>query len=355
MKKVKHIVLIISVLFGLNGHAQTDCYVQVQEAEMLYFDGEFEKSAKLLDSLLRSCKYPKKDKELVLTTLIQNLIELDRIEEVHIRMEELLKVNPNYEVKTEIVQQDFLKYLNKWKVRPRLSVGGRVGINIPTFNVKRTYTILNGVDYSAKYKGQLVFHGGVMFEYEFINNLSGVVEFIFSQYKYERTLTGNNNWQLKYDERINYFEVPVYIKKYFSFDNSKLEPYLLAGGIFQFPYSATADLNLAFNNFDVLTGTTDQNTLTSLDVDRENEREGFNADLAFGAGLSRKVKNVVFSFDLRYVLGLTNIMEVTNKYDNQDLIFNFYYIDNDVKASKFEFSVSVNYIFNYSIKKQPEK
>ncbi len=349
--------LLLTMLFCvvLNSQSQDNCQTMIRDAELVFESGNYDDCINILENALKDCNYSSQEKEEALIVLIRAYLEEDNIDEVNKGIVKLLKNNPNFKLREGLVQQDFVAYFNKFRVRPLLSIGVRFGIGIPQYKVTKKYSILDGVDYNAPYNWRVEGQFEISVEFSFINNLSLSSEAGYISYKYKRSITGVDSWNLDYTEKISYFEFPLYLKKYFEIKKLNYKPFLLTGLYFTRLQSAFADVELTYHSYDYLTNETDRNDISSTKIDRVDERTLNNYGVLFGLGLSHKIKNFIFSTDVRYSIGINNIMSVKNKYHNSELIYNYYYVDNDVKINKLDLSFSVHYVFNYVVKKLKDK
>ena len=80
---------------------------------------------------------------------------------------------------------------------------------------------------------------------------------------------------------------------------------------------------------------------------RNKNRKG----VVLGGGFTYKVKNYLITADAGYRFDIgKHLINSKKRYTNQDVIFNYYYIDNDVTLKRMDISLSLAYIFKYSIK-----
>ena len=168
---------------------------------------------------------------------------------------------------------------------------------------------------------------------------------------YERTITGIdvNKPVLNYSEVLKSFETSLYIKKYFF--HKQFKPFVYAGGYFSDLTKATADLELTYKLKDNITPDVDNYYLSQNNINVLNMRNTKRQGVISGIGISYKTKNILISADASYRMDIgTHLTNSTNRYKNEQLLYEFYYIDNDVNLSRVDVSLSVSYIFKYSVK-----
>lgn len=330
-------------------NAATNCATVVKEAEIQYNSGNYDECLNMLQKGLTECHFSKAEKEEALILIARVNLEKDRIGDVDKALIKLLKNNANYEPKEGAYQQDFYSHFNNVVTRPLLSIGGHVGFNIPKYSVAKTYSVLNGVDYSAPYQFATGFTGGLHFEYTFYKNTSFNLGCDYSLYRYSRSLSGApSDYHTEYHESLTYLSIPLYLKKYFGSGSSK--PYLLFGANYNILQKAEADITTQYTAVDFLTNESDKFDISSNAIDQRALRNKAFWGLTGGAGFSYKIKNLVFHVDARYTLGLDYFTNSNNRLNNEDLIFKYYYVDNAVRLNRFELLASVSYIFLYDVK-----
>ena len=80
---------------------------------------------------------------------------------------------------------------------------------------------------------------------------------------------------------------------------------------------------------------------------RNKNRQG----IILGAGVSYKMKNFLISADAGYRVDVgKHITNSDKRLKNNDLLFKYYYIDNDININRIDITLCVSYIFKYSIK-----
>ncbi len=65
----------------------------------------------------------------------------------------------------------------------------------------------------------------------------------------------------------------------------------------------------------------------------------YHASIGAGFKLKNVISNGYILVDLRYNIGLRNVVNPANRYSNQELIYNYLYIDNNFTMNSLVFSV----------------
>ncbi len=192
---------------------------------------------------------------------------------------------------------------------------------------------------------------GMFAEYQFYDNISVMAEGSFSKMGYKRTIEGSGNLGLsiKYAEVMKSFESSLICKKYFL--HKQFRPFVYLGGYMSNLNSAIADIELTYKLKDNITPDVDDYYLSKNNIDVLEMRNTKRGGIVSGGGISYKTKNILISADACYRLDIGNhLTNSNNKYKSEELLYKYYYIDNDVNLSRVDISVTVAYIFKYSVK-----
>jgi len=330
-----------------------NCATVIKDAEILYNLGKYDECLLSLKVALKDCNLSRTEKQEAWILISRLNLEQDKTSESDNALVQLLKVNANYKPNPGAYQEDFYTHLDRIQTRPKLSVGLNAGLNVPVYNNSQTYSVLNGLNYSAPYKSVPGFTTGLNFEYEFYTNLSLVTGLDFSLFNYKRNLSSSlSDYTIDYSESLNYLILPLYLKK--QFGSKKLKPYIILGGDFNFLQKATADITASYSEVDFLTGLSDNFTNSISNIDQKVMRTSTFGGLTAGAGASYRIKNLVFQVDIRYTAGMNYFTNSSDRFDNEQLIYHYYYIDNAVTLNRIEMTASVNYIFLYDVRVRKE-
>jgi hypothetical protein len=358
--KINYYLSVFFSFFLLELSAQTsktgtsNCATIIRDAEILYNNGNYKECQVLLQNGMTDCKFSETEKEDAWILIARADLELDLPTEVDNALKHLLLVNANYRPIEGVYQQDFYSHFNKITVRPQFSAGAHFGLNVPVYSVAKTYSILNGVNYAAPYRSQPGFSSELYFGYEFYGNISLTSGIDYSLFRYKRNLSSSlSDYTMEYNESLNYFSIPLYLKKYFGTTTKK--PYLLLGANYNVLQKAVADITAKYSEVDFFTGESDNFTNSLNGIDQKPIRTASFFGIIAGAGFSYKINNLLIQFDVRYTEGLNYFTNSENRLNNQTLIFQYYYVDNAVILNRIELLGSVSYIFRYDVKlrKQP--
>jgi hypothetical protein len=352
MKVIVSILFILIVTLGQT-FAQSKCTEAIDLAQQLYVSGDYNACIQLVQESLSNCDFTSAEKEEAYILLAKANIELDNLPEIDANIKKILRRNPNFKAKAGIQSEDFYSHVRQFNVVPLFSVGLTASAVLPLFNSTKIYSVLDSVDYGSPYTGRVGSSLGGKIEVEPVKNISLTVEVLNTALSYERSLSKTQGWSLTYSENISYLEVPVYLKKSFSF-NDKFFPYISAGAGLMRLSSSYANLDLHYDAVDPLTKLPEKGKLVQFELNQRSLRTMVNYEWLIGAGITYKRNNFRFSLDGRYCGGVTNIMDSKNRFGNAELIYLYNYIDNSVTLNKIQLGASVSYILKYTVKKRKD-
>jgi len=336
--------------FSLKIMAQNNCDQNLKHAEELYNSGDYDNCIKNLEQSLKDCNFSKKKKENALELLAKSSLDQDNIIQAETYVRSLLKNNPYYELKETDTHEDFDLLVKKFDVLPLLSIGIRNAGLQPKFQISKTYSILEDIDYNAPYqtnKTILLYYGYI--EYEFRKNISVNVDIVNFNIQYNRRFSKNGDWTMLYNEKISFIEVPLYVKKYFLLGKNVV-PYASLGVGYLRIREAQATSQIAYSNEALFTEDIINYSSTG-NIDVMNMRNKNNFEWLAGAGIGFKFKNLGIFIDARYCGGLNSLTNSSKRFENSALTNNYFYIDNAIKLNKAEIGLSISYTLKNLIRK----
>lgn len=351
--KYRYILIILTLFLSITyGYSQkANCTTAIIEAEDMYRAGKYDDAIQLLKTAMDECKFTKREKEDAYIILAKSYLEKENYSEADRLLVKILNNDPNFKLKENLYQEDFYSYYNRIHIRPLFSAGLKLGTNLPQYSIKKLNTVYNSADYSLAYKPTVGYMYGMFAEYQFYDNISVLAEGSFSKMAYKRTIEGSGNLGLliKYSEALKSFETSLLCKKYFL--HKQFRPFVYLGGYMSYLNTATADIELTYKLKDNITPDVDDYYLSKNNIDVLEMRNTKRGGMVSGLGISYKTKNILISADAGYRLDIGKHLTNSEKKNvNEELIYKYYYIDNDVNLSRVDVSITVAYIFKYSVK-----
>lgn len=336
MKFLK-IVFILSLLVAVKPtYGQKNCPQTLKKAQDTYEEGRISEVPDLLDECLKSkdgfTKAEKIDayKLLTLTWLYFN--EKTKAEE---SMHHFLVLNPEYEINEAIDPTEFINLYNSFRTTPVLIYGIKLGFNGQDINVIRNFSVDNSSISRGKYKSPIGLQIGLTFEIPLKKRLSLLTELNLTKktYQYNDEILGFA--KVQFIEKQTLLELPLMLHFNFNKNQKKFRPYINAGGTFSYLVGDRAEVTRK-----------DDRDGTQLDVPGPEikiaslrHRLMYNASIGAGFKLKNVISNGYIIVDLRYNIGLRNIVKPENRGTNEDLVYNYLYLDNDFRMNSFVFSI----------------
>ncbi|HSZ24447.1 MAG TPA: porin family protein [Cytophagaceae bacterium] len=335
MKFFKLIFLLGLVVFiEKKVQAQNSCPQTLKKAQDTYDEGRISEVPDILDGCLKSkdgfTKVEKISayKLLTLTWLYFN--ERTKAEET---MHNFLVLNPEYEINEALDPTEFINLYNSFRTTPVLIYGFKVGLNRQNIGVIRDFSLDNSAIKRGQYKSAIGEYVGFNFEIPLQKRISLLTELniVGKSYRYTDEILGFAN--ISFTEKQTLAEVPVLL--HINLSEKKFQPYINIGGTFGYLIADKAQ-PVRKDNVD---GT--QQDVSGPDINILKLRHKLIYSASIGAGF--KVKNVISNgyliVDLRYNIGLRNVVNPHNRTSNTDLVYNYLYVDNDFRMNSFVFSV----------------
>jgi len=253
----------------------------------------------------------------------------------------LLRSNPEYVTREELDPIDLVYLSKKFTATPIFSIRGHFGPNVSPIRVIHDVKI-SGESFSRqKYSFRPGWQAGVGLDYHYTDRvaISAGVNYAFTTFNYRNTdLFGRGRDVVEFTDKQNWFMIPVVLK--YSVVAGRIRPYVLAG------YSANLLLSdngsITVTNRDQKVG---EEGLNSEDSDSPtlvftNKRQFFNQSVVLGGGITLKQKLNYLFVELRYSVGLNNVVNGANRYDEQTM--RWPYVDDDFRMDNL--AISVGYI-----------
>lgn len=349
--KIRLIVFMLSYsLFSSFAVAQNNCEQNLKQADEFYNAGDYDNCISILESSLNKCSFSKKKKEFAYELLTKAYLEQDNLLNANQSVIGLLKNNPYYETKENAEHEDFEILVEKFDALPVLSVGLRNTLMKPSFKTTKVNTVLESVDYGSAYQANktvLLYYA--IAEYGFKKAYSINADFINYKLSLNRTLTNNKTITLSYLENSSFIEIPVYFKKYF-FLAKNVSLYSALGAGYLRTTKANATIGISYVTEDIYSGVQSQYTSQeSFDVLTQKSSNSYEWLLGLGGGF--RFRGLGIFIDARYTGGLSSLNNSANRYQNSNIVTNYFYVDNAVKMNKYEIGVSISYTLKNVVKK----
>jgi hypothetical protein len=360
-KMMKHLIFILILFTGCylaSGQpgktlykSDTECTSLLNQAGKLFNEGQYLKCISDLEGVLKSCDLSKSEKEHAMELLARAYIEVDEPGKADAAVKRLLVRFPHYELKESDNSELYNRLVKKYQIHPLVSIGVRNTLKTVYYKTTNVYTVLPGLDNTEPYKS---LGSGFMYygwgEIEFKKDISINGDLIFFWTRYDRYIKKPPGFDQHFWEVNNFMQIPLYLKKYFHIGKNVL-PYVTAGASWQYLYRATGYIDLTYTKNDVITGKNADFSSYWYNMKTMDMRNKNTFDWLAGVGIGYKLKNLRMFLDIRYYGGLNSFTNASKRSYYPALASDWFYVDNSVKLSQFEYGASISYTIFNSVKK----
>jgi hypothetical protein len=341
----------ICALFNTGLSGQGDCSTTLQEAQKYYDLGMIDEIPKMLAGCMED-GFSRGDKIEAYKLIILSYLFDDKQFEAEKTMVEFLKKFPEYEIMPND-PIEFVYLFESYRTAAVYSFGITAGFNLTDPRIMEPYSAFNvpGTVFSNNMKAGYNFGIGAS---RYINKhilLSLECYFTSNKYSFSDALSVPLNGinpgvtSLTYTEKLNKIEIPITASYEIVF--RKLHYYLRAGISAAKVTRVSGEPTLRYSESNSVA----LRTLSGESQDMNSYRRNMLYSGIIGVGIGYNVPRGVLMFDVRYKLGLNNLVVSNKRYNNQNLINRFYYIDDDFTLNTLSFTASYYFSF-YTPKKQ---
>ena len=329
-------IIFFIILFPLPLKAQEDCSVLLKKAGQYYEEGAIDSVSKLIQPCLQN-GYDKAEKLQAYRLLTLVSLYQDDKKNAEKYIIKILEIEPEYEVVRSVEEPEFLSVFDTYFAAPVSAYGVYIGANLSqakTIEHFGVYNLSNAVEKNVFNTG---FQFGVKYSRFLYRNIDLNFDLQIAQNKLYNEKRFFNFVKLECTETNLRLSAPV--SATYEYSIKKIIPYFRLG------------LNPAFlmiSNARLVRSYTDNSAVDvkGPEVNLIDSRISVNLWLLTGAGVKYKVKRGYIFIDFRFNLGLFNQVRVKNRYSNNELIYKYYYLDDDFRMNIM--SVSVGYtLVNY--------
>lgn len=337
------VLVILLNIIGLYGNAQ-NCNKKLAQAQKEYETGRFEEVHPLLDSCFNNNEYSKKEKIQVYKLFILTAIFEDNKSVAEQYMLALLKLNPEYELVDDDTPE--FKYLyDNFITDSKWSVGVTAGITLSTISSTTQYGVHNTENSNPKYSFQVPGLDFGIRGHRFLFN-KAELDFALNRtsyiYNYEEQIYTHSI--LKAQEEATYINMPISFN-YDVYKSRFFRPYIKAGIMLSHRVKSFLTLERIYtdNSHVDITGSREKIT---------DNRRPVSVYATIGAGVKFKIKYAYIYFESSFCKGLLSYSNSETVYNNYDIIYKYFYIDNKVFLDYINLNLGYRYLF-YKPRKRP--
>ena len=320
-------ILLLTVAFHANSQTCTEV---LRDATQVYNDGKPQFIPKMLEECLVS-GFTKEEEVEALKLLTLSYIYMDEPYKADEAFLKLLKIDPLYEVNESIDPIEFMNLYNSFNTDPAFMVGAKVGTNFTQVNSTRYYGVHNLSSSKGSYVPKAGFQIGVTFELPLYKQLIFNPELFFSSKSFSHNspdLYKSTVGQLA-TETQTWIEAPLLVQYEYKL-NTRLKVAALVGP--SLSYMLSSNFVGEVNALDA------GQDFTGAGIDIYPYRNPLSINGVFGTCVKYKIGGSFLIFDVRYNLGFSQLSKENQKFTDQNLIFNYGYVDNNFKVDYWTFS-----------------
>ena len=336
--KTKLILIIACIsMFQVTILAQQECRDVLMKANTLYESGKVDECISTLEPCVKTLETKEESFEGYKLLAIASH-GLGYMDNANYYIREMLSFQPDYQKYPNGDPSAFTKEVAKYQVRPKLSLGLKVGSSLNSSRLVQSYSALNELQ---RYKNTIGYQFGVCGSYLLPSDLSLRCSILIGGTGVEHEIESEGIWSKNYTENIQFFTVNIGVKKDFGI-NKKVDVF---GGL---------DAGLMLLNSSFVTVTSLVNSPESFKVDTKNaidERNKLQPHLGLVAGLSYELERGKFDVEIGYNLFFTNTVIGSERMSDIDFIFDSQYINDDLKLGLYTLNLVYTLPLNYRINK----
>ncbi|MCB9232720.1 MAG: PorT family protein [Bacteroidia bacterium] len=317
--------------------AQVDCSGRLNDARNDYQAGKLIDVIEKLSPCLKNKSSYTTSQERIQALRLVALAHLFRDEDVSAKhwMEEIFKENPLYEIDPEAESEEYVALFNSFLVQPRISLGINLGLTNPIFVVSRRYTVGNELNPTANYGLTQGFIGGVQSDIYLAKRLYFSPGISVSNRKIRINDQAFDFTQLTYQESQTLIHAPVAMK--YEFARRQFIPFIKAGISADLIVRARADLERTFP------GTPTPPLTTELVVKKQRNLANLTPWAALGAGY--RIGTGKLEVQVGFRPSFNNLTRAANRYAYDDLMFKFYYVQDDLIIHHLDIQIAYSQTF----------
>lgn len=314
-----------------------DCNSKITQAQNLYDGGQFKDVVDLLQDCVKS-----KDREI--RWQANRLVAMghlgtyddDLAKEHVIRM---MEIHPEYKGDPLNDPNDLIYAIKQVTIIPRLSLGLglALGTNVTNPKVSNVYMVQ---DQETTYKGvgstQFAFSGDYQFSRDFAISIGASL--MRKRYNIEYSF---GNWEMEASEKLTYMNFPVSLR-YMPPLKTAYRPYVFIGGYGGMLLASTNSFTAKNNSEEVY----------SLErFDSKVRRTSTDAGWLFGLGAFRSLGKGEVYAELTFLNSSVNITNSDYRYRYEELVYSYYYLDDDLRLPVVSVSIGYRAHINYRVLK----
>lgn len=340
MKIIKTLLMLFLLFSSQEILAQESCTEKLYLANKLYEKGKLDDAITIAKECSKTTQNTSEQWQ-AYRLLAMCYLGNGQQKEAKMAAENMLEINPKYIPSKTKDPIELTRLLSEVKVIPKFSLGiaATAGGNLTQVAVLNTY---NASAYSKNYTSTESWQFGLNTGYhlnEWLSFHTGVLA-ISKKYNINYTVAGND-YAIK--ESLIYLNIPLYARLASKpYKNFRL---FVEGGFYG------GILLSSRSNFSETLNETTKEVNEEINLNSISRRNNNDYGLLYGLGVMYKVKQIDIGLDVKYYQSFANITNTDNRYNYQSLLYNYYFIEDDIQLNNLAISLSLFYNLNYQVLK----
>ncbi|MFT4523648.1 MAG: hypothetical protein ACI8ZN_002603 [Bacteroidia bacterium] len=335
---MKQSISIFWMLFltAISVFAQDDCPERLIKALSSYEQGNIDQTIQLASGCATSQneEYGWQAYRLLAMAYLVNH-EDDKAREA---AENMLELYPLFQPDLLNDPQDFTNLLKQINVIPKFSLGltFNYGANWTSTNIQGTFT---PAAYKKEYKGKSGYQFGAVAGYNFSDRNSLQTSLFLKSRKYSMSYSVFGQ-DLNIDESLLSIDMPLMFRHTF-FPKKRIQLSVSAGAFGSVLINAYNDLSIRNS----------EGVKEIKHYSTNVRRNSFHYGICTGSNISYKIKKGHLSLEVLYFKSLSNITYEKGRYDNTTLLYDFFYLDDNIYLDNLALSFGYHRYISYKIHK----
>lgn len=327
------LIALILTVWAMNAVAQSDpCINYLKDAQQRADEGKYDEGISLIKKAIAECDFSKNDLIEANKLLILYYLQTDFLEEAEASAARIMRLSPNYEPNNLRDPIELVRIFRKYKPTPVFNLALVGGVNSSRVEVLNSYSVLTGSEYEDRtiYSGQYGWQLGLSVEKRVWSNLWLLANAQYRTSNYEAYIDSLQGQRIDYREELGFFDLGLSARYYVG--NWQLQPFVEIGGQYTLLTSALGELTRE--------GQSDL-------VNRLPQRNTSFPSYYYGGGLAYSKKGISIRLGVQLHDYDRNIVNPDRRFDNLDVIFRYFYLDNDFVMNHLQFNLGIAYTLRY--------
>lgn len=331
MTKVFFFIAVLGFVSIASFGQTTSCTQILRLAQSTYEQGRLHEVPTILKSCLESGGFTDTEEVNAYKILINSYIYLEEPELADETMLKLLEADHFFKINEAVDPAEFIALYRTFRVDPLFRFGGKAGPTGTMPALTNVFSVNSEAEGNGKFNPQFNISGGLVFEkdfFGFIKNFSIAPElnFVMRTYNYTNELFNSKDefpgeYAIKQDQNFHKQQwLDLNLLGQYKLGESKFNPYVSFGPGISYLLGSTNEIR---------TEVFGQGAITGPSIETKDSYKALAYSVIFSTGLKILVGGFYLTGDIRYQLGLSNV--VSGNRSTEDAVFDYGYVPSDYR------------------------